>query len=140
MREVSALTAAIVITMVIIISLTYAGHFSMHGTIDIVGAEVTNFQGEVLGRINELVHDDVTGSIIFAILSPDRDAGIGEKLIPLPISALHFRNNNSGSIDISREKLLSAPGFEKDRRPDMSDRLWREDTYRFYGIRPHWKQ
>jgi len=105
---------------------------------NIIGAAVSNLQGEKLGKIIDLTIDQ--NRITFAVLSHGGIFGIGEKIIPIPINALMFKGDKTVLIDISENKLAKAPSYEKSRRPDFSNRQWAEDTYRFYGAQPFWKE
>jgi len=104
----------------------------------IIGAAVSNTQGEKLGKIIDLTID--LDRITFALLAHGGILGIGEKIIPIPISSLTFKGDKTVIIDISEDKLAKAPSFEKSRKPDFSNRQWTEDTYRFYGAQPLWKE
>jgi hypothetical protein len=105
----------------------------------LIGSTVKNLQGDNLGKISDLTlsNDRVT----FAIISHGGVLGIGDKLIPVPMNALTVAEDKTVRIDISKEKLETAPNFEKNAKkyPDFSNRQWTEDTYRFYGIQPYWK-
>jgi len=105
---------------------------------NIIGAAVSNMQGEKLGKIIDLTID--RDRITFAVLAHGGIMGFGEKIIPIPINALTFKGDKTVIIDISEDKLAKAPSFEKSRRPDFSNRQWSEDTYRFYGAQPFWKE
>ena len=66
--------------------------------------------------------------------------GLSERLVPVPINALTFKDETTMIINISKEKLATAPSFEKDKWPDMTNRQWSEDTHRFYGVQPRWEE
>jgi hypothetical protein len=42
-------------------------------------------------------------------------------------------------IDVSKEILEDAPGFDKDNWPDINDRSWVGEVYRYYGREPYWE-
>jgi|GEM_PF-1725569 len=107
---------------------------------NLIGTTVKNLQGETLGTITDLTisNDRVT----FAVISHGGILGIGDKLIPVPMNALSIIDNKNATLDISKEKLAMAPNFEKNAKkyPDFSNRQYTEDTYRFYGVQPYWKE
>ena len=105
---------------------------------NIIGAAVSNLQGEKLGKIIDLTIDH--NRVTFAVLSHGGIFGIGEKIIPIPINALIFKGDKTVLVDISENKLAKAPSYEKSKMPDFSNRQWTEDTYRFYGAQPFWKE
>ncbi len=103
---------------------------------DLIGADVRNMQGENLGKISDLAINQ-KGNIAFAVISHGGALGIGAKYIPVPITALQIEQNGKlARLDISKEKLDSAPSFTANNWPDMSNKKWTEDTYRYYGVSP----
>ena len=61
----------------------------------IIGSKVINLKGETLGKIEDLVVDIDTGSIVYAILDSGGFLGIGGKLVPVPWkSLLHIFSQN----------------------------------------------
>lgn len=105
----------------------------------LIGAKVANRQMEDLGEISDIVLDTRDGRITFVLLSPDRSIDSGDRLIAVPLTALSLLDENHVILDISKEKLAKAPGFDKNKWPNMSSREWVGDAYKFYGIRPYWE-
>ncbi|MBI5057850.1 MAG: PRC-barrel domain-containing protein [Nitrospirae bacterium] len=107
---------------------------------NLIGTTVKNLQGDNLGKITDLTISD--NRVTFAVISHGGVLGIGDKLIPVPINALTIVDNKNAVLDISKEKLATAPNFEKNAKkyPDFSSREYTEDTYRFYGVQPFWKE
>lgn len=145
MKKITTIILISMIALVFVLSSAYATDMMMtessttiHYATNIIGATVNNLQGEKLGKIIDLTIDQ--NRITFAVLSHGGIVGVGEKLIPVPISALSFKYEKTVLLDISKNKLLTAPSFEKSQRPDFSNRQWTEDTYRFYGAQPYWKE
>jgi hypothetical protein len=101
----------------------------------ILGSSVMNAQKEYLGSINDFIIDNER--ITFAILSHGGFWGIGRKLVAIPFGALSYEKMDRHFVlDISREKLESAPRF--DRNTDLGNRQWAEDVYRYFGLQPYW--
>ena len=42
-------------------------------------------------------------------------------------------------LDIEKERLKDAPGFDKDHWPSMADRTWASEIYSYYNRRPYWQ-
>lgn len=103
-----------------------------------IGSKVENMKREYLGKISD-VKTDNEGRITFAILSHGGYFG-KEKLIPIPAKAILSGEKNLVVVDISKERLESAPGYSKDDMPDMTNRAWVEETSRFYGVSPYWDE
>jgi hypothetical protein len=42
-------------------------------------------------------------------------------------------------LDVSKEQLESAPGFDKDHWPAMADRSWATGVHAHYDVNPYWE-
>ncbi|HXZ38279.1 MAG TPA: PRC-barrel domain-containing protein, partial [Thermodesulfobacteriota bacterium] len=72
---------------------------------EIIGVHVKNPQGEMLGRITDLVMDE-QGRVALVILSHGGFLHINEKETAIPLNALRYdQPDNRIILDISREKL-----------------------------------
>lgn len=103
------------------------------------GTPVENTSGEALGKIEELMIDLNNGRVNYAVLSFGGFLGVGNKLFALPFEALRFDSVNEKVIlDVDKEVLENAPGFDKDNWPDTTEHAWLVDVYDYYGYRPYW--
>lgn len=104
------------------------------GADTLLGNDVYNLQGEDLGDIKEIMLDMNTGEVSYAVLSFGGFLGLGDKLFAVPWSALKLDTvNKRFTLDVDKEKLESAPGFDKDDWPDMADPTWQNTVNSFYG-------
>jgi sporulation protein YlmC with PRC-barrel domain len=109
-------------------------------TADIIGDKVVNRSGENLGKIEELMLDLEKGRVAYAVLSFGGFLGLGDKHFALPFEALKLDANQECFIlDIDKEKLKNAPGFDKSNPPKAADRTWGAEIYKFYGYDPYWQ-
>jgi hypothetical protein len=106
----------------------------------VIGESVINRQNEDLGKIHELVIDARNGRLAYAVLSFGGFLGMGNKLFAMPWGAFEFSSTeNKLVLNVDKEKLKSAPGFDKDAKyPDFADRTWGESIYNYYGYSPYW--
>lgn len=103
------------------------------------GDKVKNTEGEDLGEIKSIMLDLGHGRIAYAVLSFGGIMGLGDKLFALPWSALELDTEDHAFIlDVPKERLEAAKGFDKDHWPDFADTSFRETTYRHYGQKPYW--
>lgn len=105
------------------------------------GDKIRNAKGEDLGDLKELMIDTDTGRIAYAVISFGGFLGLGDKLFAVPWEALTLDTENHAFIlNVSKEKLENAPGFEKDNWPSTVEYKsgWLVDVYQFYGHRPYW--
>jgi sporulation protein YlmC with PRC-barrel domain len=97
------------------------------------GNDVYNNDDEDLGDIKEIMLDVASGKIAYAVLSFGGILGMGEKLFAVPWKALKLDTVNKRFIlDVSKDRLENAPGFDKDDWPDMTDRSWADNIQNFY--------
>ena len=100
----------------------------------LVGLNVRNPQGEKLGIVDDLVIDLQSGKVVYVALSVGGVLGIGDKLFGVPYEEFKFNygpNEKNFVLNISKERLEGALGFNKDQWPDFADPQWRNqiDTY-----------
>ncbi len=106
----------------------------------IIGTDVINRKGDNLGDIKEVVIDPSTGKVAYAVVSFGGFLGLGEKLFAVPFSAFVYdAKKNKYVLDITKERLEAAPGFNADHWPKMSDEQWNRDVYKYYGRSPYWE-
>lgn len=99
--------------------------------------QVRNAAGENLGKIEDVVVDPVTGNIDYVVMSLGGLTGIGSKLVAIPWSALRVSDTRDYVLlNVDRQTLERAPGFDRDHWPDFADPVWRRSTYDYYGVSP----
>ncbi len=105
------------------------------------GDSVVNSTGEDLGKIEAIMLDVTGGRIAYAVLSFGGFLGMGDKLFAVPWSALTLDTDNECFIlDVPKERLDSAPGFDKDHWPSMADAEWATSVHSYYNTRPYWTE
>lgn len=106
----------------------------------IVGDEVVNEFGEDLGEIEDLMIDLSRGRIAYAVLSFGGFLGLGDKLFAIPFESLRLDPEEKRFVlDVDKERLEDAPGFDKDHWPETLDQEWHREVYAFYGHDPYWE-
>lgn len=107
---------------------------------EVIGRKVVNPQGENLGKIEEVMLDATPGRVAYAVLSFGGFLGVADKLFAVPWSALHYDPQQEAFVLRADKKFLeNAPGFNKDRWPDMAEPNWRSTVYTYYSARPYWE-
>jgi sporulation protein YlmC with PRC-barrel domain len=106
----------------------------------LIGNDVRNREGEDLGKIQDFVLDLETGRTAYVVLSFGGMLGVGNKLFAVPWSAFTLDSpNHAFLLDVSKERLREAPGFDKDHWPDVVDAEARTRIFAFYGVAPDWE-
>lgn len=104
----------------------------------LIGRKVENSKGENLGKIENLMIDLGQGKIAYAVLSFGGFLGMGDKLFPVPMQALRFGDDRC-VLDVDKETLKNAPGYDRDTLPDANDPSWRSSIFSHYGYTPYWE-
>jgi sporulation protein YlmC with PRC-barrel domain len=105
----------------------------------VTGDTVRNMKGEDLGWIEEVMIDLDSGRIAYAVLSSGGFLGMGDRLYAIPWNALTVDlEQREFVLDMEKERLERAPGFDKENWPRMADRQWGETIHRYYGSKPYW--
>lgn len=114
---------------------------SHHRASEMINHNVENLQEESLGEIQDLVFDE-RGEILYAVLSFGGFLGIGDKYFAVPWSALTRKasNTNIYVLDMDKDTLKNAPGFDKNQWPDTANRTWGSEIYSYYGQSQAWQE
>lgn len=116
---------------------------------DLIGMKVISEQGDSLGKIEDVVvHPG--GETSYAVLSFGGTLGMGDKLFAMPWSVLRTVEPDTAKKDSARslvlpldkERLKTAPGFDKKSWPTMANRDWTKDIDSFYvgDVNPNTKK
>ncbi|UVA81814.1 MULTISPECIES: PRC-barrel domain-containing protein [Pandoraea] len=101
--------------------------------------DVVNTAGESLGKVKHIMLDVQRGTVAYAVLSFGGFLGMGDKLFAIPWHALQLDVENKRFIlNIDKEALKKAPGFDKDHWPSMADMHWAEQVHTYYTVDPYW--
>jgi sporulation protein YlmC with PRC-barrel domain len=110
---------------------------------DLMSLAVYGVNNEKLGKVEDLVVDPASGKIRYAVLSFGGILGMGEKYFAVPWGDLKVTSRGATSagtqkevyaqIDLSKDALKNAPGFDKKRWPDFADENFIKDLDHFYG-------
>jgi sporulation protein YlmC with PRC-barrel domain len=110
---------------------------ALMGADTLLGERVVNMQEHNLGDIKEIMLDMRSGQVAYAVLAFGGFLGMGEKLFAVPWQALKLDTTNQRFVlDVDKDRLKSAPGFNPDAWPDMSDVAWAGQIHTFYGTDP----
>ena len=107
---------------------------------DLKGNRVVNKNAEDLGTLEDYMIDLQNGRIAYAVLSFGGWFGMGNKLFPIPWSALTMQlydNNLRIILNVDKEVLQKAQGFDKSQLPLSYDEL--SNVYTYYGYKPYWQ-
>jgi sporulation protein YlmC with PRC-barrel domain len=99
----------------------------------VIGNKVINHQGEVLGRVEDLVANK-EGKLVYLVLSKIGAAGIMAEFVAIPLDAVSPRITAQGqlSINVDQSTLDEAPTFAAGDYPDFEDGQWQQESKGFF--------
>lgn len=105
----------------------------------LTGDRVRNSAGEDLGQVEQIMIDIPSGRVAYVVLSFGGFLGIGDKLFAVPWNALRIdEGEHEFVLDVDRNTLENAPGFDKNAWPDMADTSFGTTVHQHYGKAPYW--
>jgi len=102
----------------------------------LVSDVIESAQGEELGKLEHVMLDVPSGRVAYAVLARGGVLGLGAKLFAIPWEALWLDAKRGCLVlDIERERLESAPGFDHEHWPSMGDEAWAARVHEFFAVR-----
>ncbi len=115
---------------------TPTAHGLVLSSSSITGTEVRNRDNKNIGEIKDLMIDCSTGEILYCVLSFGGFLGMGDKFFAVPMSAFNIDTKREEWIlDVNKERLENAPGFDKNNWPQTSDNDFVNSVHSFYGTK-----
>ena len=89
---------------------TVSGHTTAIRASRVIGTEVKDKSGNVIGKIEDLILDKTDNAIMFAVVGFGGFLGMNEKYHPVPWSALDYvESEDSYVVPYTKEELNAAP-------------------------------
>ena len=89
---------------------TATGHTTAIRASRVIGTEVKDNGGNVIGKVEDLILDKTDNAIMFAVVGFGGVLGMGEKFHPVPWSTLDYDPEfNAYVVPFSKEQLEAAP-------------------------------
>ncbi len=105
----------------------------------VIGTKVTNVTGDDIGKIEDVVLDKNSNSIMFAVVRFDGFLGINEKFHPVPWSSLNYdKRLHSYVVPYTKEQLREAPVGTIDELTGDRGASFRERSYEHYQVPRSW--
>jgi sporulation protein YlmC with PRC-barrel domain len=103
----------------------------------LIGDKVVNQAYEHIGKIEELMISLHDGKVAYAVLSFGGFLNFGDKFFAIPWSTLRVDQENQRIIlNVDKESLKNAPGFDKNHWPDMSDEKYTAEINEYFKFQP----
>jgi len=98
----------------------------------LVNSTVLDSQGEVVGKLKDLLLDLKNSEIVYLAVSTSNILGIDSKYYALPSKSLAVKEDKL-VLSVTRGKLENGPSFAKDKWPDPNDQKWFSDLSHYYA-------
>jgi sporulation protein YlmC with PRC-barrel domain len=118
---------------------TVSGHTTAIRASRVIGTDVKDNGGNVIGKIEDLILDKTDNAIMFAVVGFGGVLGMGEKFHPVPWSVLDFDPEfNAYVVPLSKEELEAAPADSiKDLTKNDGAGI-RDKAFDYYKTEPYW--
>jgi hypothetical protein len=108
---------------------------------EIKGNKVRSQEGEEVGKIEDVMVDMATGTIAYAVMGFGGLLGMGNKLVAVPWPALLYDpETQEFEMNVHKDLLLKAPGFDKQNPPQSEDYVWMGELYAYYELPTYWNE
>ena len=107
---------------------------------DLIGKKVVSATNEDLGKLEDIVVDANSGRVLYGVLSYGGFLGMGDKLFAIPWQSLTLADDAKAlTLNVEKESLKSATGFDKKQWPNFADEKWATTTHEYYKQTPYWR-
>lgn len=105
------------------------------GDEDIRGYTVRDKNGEELGKVDDLLIDEIENKVRFLEIGSGGFLGIGKEKSFVPVDVITEITDEEVRIDQAREHVAAAPEYD----PDLVyDQPYYDDVFSYYGYAPYW--
>lgn len=103
----------------------------------ICGTNVENAKGDELGKIEDVMIDPSNGSVAYLVLSYGGVFGttLADKRFAVPFDAFRIKHDDDEVeylLNVEKDFLEKAPGFNKKDYPDFADSAFRSTVNTYY--------
>src|SRR4029453_15837589 len=107
---------------------------------DLMGKKVMSGTSEYLGKLEDIVVDANSGRVLYGVLSFGGTLGVGDKLFAIPWRSLSLGDDAKAfTLNVEKESLKNAQGFDKKKWPNFADEKWATTTHEYYKQAPYWR-
>ena len=105
----------------------------------VIGTDVKSKSGESIGKVEDVVLDKRSNSILFAVVGFGGFLGIAEKYHPIPWSSLDYdEKEESYVVDFTKEQLQAAPSDSLEELTRNDGGAYRQRAYDYYHVPHSW--
>jgi sporulation protein YlmC with PRC-barrel domain len=124
----TALAAGLALAGLLVVGQAFAADespYTIVRTQDLIGKQVKNRAGTLVGKVEDYVINVKDGSIIYGVVHYGDTLGFGGKLFAVPPQALSLAQDQKAVMfDVEKDDLDKATGFDANRWPTEPDQRW----------------
>jgi sporulation protein YlmC with PRC-barrel domain len=118
---------------------TATGHTSAIRAERVIGTDVKDSDGNIIGKIEDIILDKTDNRIMFAVIGFGGVLGVGEKFHPVPWSVLDFEPEEGAfMVPYTSEQLKAAPADTINELTRDDGQRARNSAYDYYKVEPYW--
>ena len=104
------------------------------GSDKVEGTAVCRSNGDIIGEIERVMIDKISGKVAYAVMSFGGFLGMGEDHYPLPWSVLTYNPILGGyEVELTEQQLKNAPKYSRHESWDWADRQRTQEVTDYYG-------
>lgn len=118
---------------------TASGHTTAIRASRAIGTNVKDNTGNVIGKVEDLILDKTTNTIMFAAIGFGGVLGMGEKFHPVPWATLDFdKDENAYIVPFTKDELEAAPADTLQELTRDDGTFMRDRAFDYYKAEPYW--
>lgn len=118
---------------------TAAGHTTAIRASRVIGTEVRDSAGDVIGKVEDLILDKTDNAIMFAVIGFGGILGMGEKFHPVPWASLDYDPEDGAYVvPFTRQQLEAAPADTIKELTKDDGTFMRDRAFDYYKAEPYW--
>ncbi len=98
-----------------------------HSTL--VDTSVINEAGQELGELEQFAIDPHSGRVVYGAVAFDKAWAMDEKYFAVPVPALHLYGADYLGLDVTRNEMANAEGFNEEQWPNRPNWRWAADLH-----------
>jgi uncharacterized protein YrrD len=103
------------------------------------GTKLFNRQGERAGEVEDVMIDEISGHVAYAVAAFGVFLGLGESRRAIPWSVLHYDTGRDVYVaDVDDSVLKDAPNEIPSNDTYHRDLDWNSRVYSHFGVPPYW--
>jgi sporulation protein YlmC with PRC-barrel domain len=107
---------------------------NVHKLNELIGLAVEDVNNQNIGKISNVVVDMPSGRLLYVVFSPASSLNLANNLYAMPSDAFTLSSDRKHLVtNIDRQKLASAPHFDKGNWPNVTDPTFASQVYQYYG-------